>query len=88
MGATAAVTVTCAEPLAAPALAVIVIGPPAATPVTMPADDTVATAAFDVAQVVTTLLQFDCVTAAVSVPVAPAATLNVGGERVTALTTH
>jgi hypothetical protein len=82
------VTVTCDDPLVPPAVAVMGTGPPAATPGTMPADDTVAIAVFDVVQFVTTFVQFDCVTAAVRVPVAPATTLKVGGVTTTDVTEH
>jgi hypothetical protein len=88
IGASAGVTVTCADPVALPAAAVIVIGPPAATPVTTPVDDTVATAAFDVVHVVTRFVQFACVIAAVSGLVAPATTVNGLGVTTMALTTH
>jgi hypothetical protein len=82
------VTVTCALPLAVPAVAVIVTGPPAATPVTTPADDTVAIAEFDVVQLVTRFVQFVCVTVALRLPVVPATTLSVAGVTTTAVTEH
>jgi hypothetical protein len=59
MGAWAGLTVTCADPLTPFAVAVIATGPPAETPVTTPADDTVATAMFDDVQLVTRFVQFD-----------------------------
>jgi hypothetical protein len=88
IGVCAAVIVTCDDPVAPPAVAVIATGPPAATPVTTPVLDTVAMAVFALDQVVVTFVQLVCVTAALSVPVAPAITLSVGGVTATALTTH
>jgi hypothetical protein len=88
IGAAAGVTVTCDDPLAVPAVAVTVTGPPADTPVTTPADDTVAIDAFEVVQFVTRVVQLVCVTAAVSVPVVPATMLSVVGVTTTELTEH
>jgi len=80
------VTVTAAVPLCASLVAVIVTGPPTATPVTSPVDETVATAALPVVQVTTrpvsTFLAASLVVAA-SCTVAPALTVAVAGLTVT-----
>ena len=72
-----AATETCAVPVCPPALAVMVTGPPTATPVIVPVGPTVRTAGLFEVQVTDTVVQYSWVTLAMSVAVL--ATFKVAG---------
>jgi len=83
-----AMTVTFAVPLVPPAVAVIVTGPPTATPTTSPVAETLATAGFELVQLVVRPEQFCCVTEAFRVTDAPTSIELGGDDTLTADTLH